>query len=414
MFLLTNQLRRLSGDERGTIAIIFAICILVVLFGIGVAIDTGRAVRLSGLVTAALDSASLAAAKSMAENDVTEAEAAELAKSMFAAHLENEGGGVEWSNFQADIDKAAGKVKTTVSLKMPTTFTQVLDRKQIAMTRSVTAMYKIRDVEISLVLDVTGSMGNEGKMDSLKLAAKDLVDIVLEQDFNPHVRLALAPYSASVNVGAYAAAASDGVSADGCVIERTNFGHAYTEVPPGPGSYFSAAADPVPANIDPLGSVDSYKCPDAVILPLSNNKTLLKTTMDSFNPDGWTAGHLGAAWGWYLLSPNWSGVWPAASVPKAYDAPNLTKAVIFMTDGIFNTAYNHDVSADAALRLCTEMKAQNVIVYTIAFKAPAEAEATLLACATSPAHFFSADNGDALRATFKSIGGALSALRLAN
>ncbi len=240
MFLLTSQIRRLSGDERGTIAIIFAVCILVVLFGIGVAIDTGRAVRLSGLVTAALDSASLAAAKAMAENDVTEAEAAELAKSMFAAHLENEGGGVEWSNFQADIDKVAGKVKTTVSLKMPTTFTQVLDRKQIAMTRSVTAMYKIRDVEISLVLDVTGSMGNEGKMDSLKLAAKDLVDIVLEQDFNPHVRLALAPYSASVNVGAYAAAASDNVSTDGCVYERTNLGHAYTDVAPGPGSYFSA------------------------------------------------------------------------------------------------------------------------------------------------------------------------------
>ena len=28
-----------------------------------------------------------------------------------------------------------------------------------------------------------------------------------------------------------------------------------------------------------------------------------------------TAGQLGAAWAWYLVSPNWSGVWPASGKP---------------------------------------------------------------------------------------------------
>jgi hypothetical protein len=277
----------------------------------------------------------------------------------------------------------------------------------------------MRDLEVALVLDVTGSMGSNGRMDNMKVAAKDLIDIVLEDDFNPHTKLALAPYAASVNIGTFAATATNEMTRlDNCVVERSALGHAYTDDPPGPGRYFSFAPDggPTPPDIDPVDDVqiDAYDCPDAVILPLTNNRTALKTQIDSFDPSGWTAGQLGAAWGWYMLSPNWSSIWPAASRPKAYDAANLTKAVIIMTDGVFNTAYAHDDSAPAALKICDEMKLLGITVYTVAFQAPAEAEATLRTCATTDGHFFNAESGDALRDAFKSIGGALSSLRISD
>jgi Flp pilus assembly protein TadG len=421
MFELIVRLKRLRQDENGAIAIVFALCLLVVIFMIGAALDTGRAVQASGHVASALDAASLAAAKAMAEDDKSASEARDIAERVFAAHINEAGNGLVWSNFRGEISKPDGRVKIFVDTSVPTTFTRVFGYKGIDMRRSATAIYKLRDLELALVLDVTGSMGDDGKIDTLKLAAKELVDIVLEDDFNPHTRVSLAPYSAAVNVGAYAAAATNEmVRLDNCVLERNAFGHAYREDAPGPGRYFGYVPDAVslPDDIDPTSGAqpgfNAYMCPDAVILPLSNSRTQIKDQIESFNVNGWTAGHLGAAWGWYLLSPEWSSIWPAASRPKAYEAPNLTKAVLFMTDGEFNTAYAHEDSAPAAIKLCDEMKLKNIVIYTIAFKAPEEAAATLRTCATSEGHFFDAESSDALRDAFKSIAGQLSALRISD
>lgn len=44
--------------------------------------------------------------------------------------------------------------------------------------------------------------------------------------------------------------------------------------------------------------------PDKAIVPLSDNKTALKNSINSYTAAGSTAGHIGIAWAWYLLSPN--------------------------------------------------------------------------------------------------------------
>src|SRR3546814_19781433 len=59
-----------------------------------------------------------------------------------------------------------------------------------------------RDVEVSRVLDVTGSMQHD--MDDLRAAANELVDIVVQDLQVPfYSKIALVPYSAAVNVGDY-------------------------------------------------------------------------------------------------------------------------------------------------------------------------------------------------------------------
>ena len=135
---------------------------------------------------------------------------------------------------------------------------------------------------------------------------------------------------------------------------------------------------------------------------------------------GWTAGHIGLGWGWYTISPNWASVWPAASVPKPYNDPNTVKAIILMTDGEFNTSYHNgaqnETSAPQALDICNAIKdpdvtGGNVVIYSVAFLSPPAAEATLQACATSPSHYFSADNGTELRAAFQDIAKRLQSLR---
>ena len=66
-----------------------------------------------------------------------------------------------------------------------------------------------RDVEVALVLDITGSMNDCAascssgrKIDNLKSAAKELIDIVVQDNQSPfYSKVALAPYSMGVNVG---------------------------------------------------------------------------------------------------------------------------------------------------------------------------------------------------------------------
>src|SRR5690606_11038009 len=85
------------------------------------------------------------------------------------------------------------------------------------------------------------------------------------------------------------------------------------------------------------------KCISSPIVPLTSNKTTLKGAIASLTTDGSTAGHLGIAWAWHMLSPNLGYLWNGEGPPAAYDEPNLLKAAIIMTDGDFNTVHCNGV-----------------------------------------------------------------------
>ena len=210
-----------------------------------------------------------------------------------------------------------------------------------------------------------------------------------------------------------------------CATERTGT-DAYTDVAP--------STSPVGANYPS----SSNPCPSAQITPLTTDRTALKAKIDSFSAAGSTAGQIGTAWGWYMISPEFAYLWPAASQPAAYGAPDLLKVVVIMTDGNYNTAYCEGViaknsgsgSGDAqdknncpatngnatsqAEALCTAMKAKGVIVYTVGFNvgAGSDAEDVMQACATSSNHVYLPSSGAALKDAFAAIGRDLLKLRL--
>jgi hypothetical protein len=218
---------------------------------------------------------------------------------------------------------------------------------------------------------------------------------------------------------------------DKCVTERVGT-NAYTDVAP------TSQSDKVgPAY---LGSVNGENCSmvNAVdaevnsVQPLSSDKTMLKRRIDKLAIAGSTAGHLGTAWAWYMLSPNWASLWPAANRPQAYGTDKLDKIAILMTDGEYNTMYcngaeaknsnSPDISCNAtngqsytqARTLCTNMKAKGITVYTVGFQLDTQtARDTLAQCASSPDKFFDAADGVELRNSFRAIALQISKLRLA-
>jgi hypothetical protein len=153
---------------------------------------------------------------------------------------------------------------------------------------------------------------------------------------------------------------------------------------------------------------------------------------------GSTAGHLGVAWGWYLVSPNFADLFSSMGQPGAYGNAELRKVVILMTDGEFNTAYCNGVIAKnsgsgsgsdsdhsncnapngnslaQAQALCANMKTAGVILYTVGFdiaNAP-NTTALLQSCATDASHVYLPANGTALKDAFHDIAVRVSQLRL--
>ncbi|MBS0385234.1 MAG: pilus assembly protein TadG [Proteobacteria bacterium] len=214
-----------------------------------------------------------------------------------------------------------------------------------------------------------------------------------------------------------------------CASERTG-GNAFNDAAPSAtylGMNYSVGSD----NPCPTGNT---------IVPLTTNTTALNAQINALQAANSTAGHIGTAWGWYMLSPNFSYLWPAASQPAAYNAPSTLKIMVLMTDGAYNTSYCNGVisqlsgsgsgstsnhincnsangdSPTQALALCSAMKAQGVIIYTVGFDLQGDQNAISLLtnCATDPSHFYNAATGTDLQSAFQSIANQITQLRISH
>lgn len=147
---------------------------------------------------------------------------------------------------------------------------------------------------------------------------------------------------------------------------------------------------------------------------LTNNRTVLNNHINSLNAGGGTAGHLGVAWSWYLVSENWAGVFTGTEAPLAYSEPDSDKVVILMTDGSFNAEiFPEQGTSDAQARaLCDGMKGSGIKVYTVALNAPSSGRRVLEYCASGAEYFFQPETAAELTDAYKQIATSISDLRI--
>lgn len=412
-----------AQDTRGAIAILFALLIIPIVVLLGLAVDGLRALNAAETAHNALDASALAAARAMASDNLDDSQVERVAHDYFKANVDGTGKlpYASFNGFQVETDRNQGTVTVTVDTQVPTTFGQLAHVDNLTMRRSATASMGANRIELGLMLDVTGSMNRRGKLSALKDATEDLIDALVPENNTDQVRIGLAPYSASVNAGRFARVISDDESRDGCVVNRE--GSAIdSDTVPGRNTYFRSIQQ---ANEDlrrDRGDTgyDFYECPDAEVLPLTGDRELLRATVNSYRADGRTAGHLGIAWAWYLVSPQWSSIWGGRPA-EPYGADKVIKAVVLMTDGEFNAAYAGSESWGAAEResydrtenLCNNIKREDVLVFSIAFDLrAASAERALADCATTEDMFCRAEDEDDLRRCYKDIAYRLSQLRI--
>ena len=414
--------RTFASDRRGGIALIFALSIFVLGGVTGLAIDASRAYSLSQKVGSALDSAALATAKTLTREDATDAVLQERAAALFNNNMSHISvAGVTFSSLAVVADRANSTVEVSVVVHMPTSFARIVNFESFDFPKTSTVSYETKRIELAMVLDITGSMCNPcDKLSGLKSAANEVVDTLGSiAEYPGQIRIGIVPYSASVNAGPYWYTVTGESSGDDtCVVERP--GGPPTESTPGSGGWLGTSS---------VATNTHYSCPASRVVPLvdlfsSSTRDQLKGDINALSAIGGTAGHLGLAWGWYMVSPSWQSIWPSSSRPKPYDPENVIKAVILMTDGDFNTSYlasgtnstdreTTGSSPNQALALCQAMKARNVRVYTVAFQSSGAAETLMQDCASSSENAYTADNTSQLKAAFRAIAETLTSMRVA-
>ncbi len=443
---IRSRMTRFAQDTAGDVAILFGLMAMVMFMTIGAAVDFGRWLNARDQTVAAIDSAVLAAA-SLRRTGGTEAAALAVAQKYYAeatkSRLKTKTDTVGFT-----FTEGGTAVTATGSATIATPFMGLGGVKSLPLLKLSGAEFSVAklavggnaetNIEISMMLDVSGSMGSGSKLSDMKVAAVDLVNIIVWADQSEYTsKVAVVPFSGDVRPPAsLLTAATDPLwpptrtkikfgntytyYKTSCVAERVG-ANKHTDVLSGPGNYVMAA----------YTSNGNCSTPaSGTVLPLTSNKATLTSKINGLTLGGGTAGHIGTSWAYYMISPKWSSLLTGISTPVAYNTPQTKKYAILMTDGEYNYTYdnqgvpttangangsaNGNSSAAQALATCNQMKQDGIEVFTVGFDLDGNNTAinTLRNCATDSTKAYTADNGEELKQAFRDIALKISSLYL--
>lgn len=466
--LLKNFIR----SEDGNYLMLTVLCSTALFGMVGLGVNTAQLYHTKTNLRQALDAAVTSTARDLTTGRIPEADARDTVQRMLTA---NSTGGFAVGGVlkldELNINQTDRTVQATASADVEIAFPLFGIGKTHKVVTEATALYSDRKVEVAMMLDVTGSMGEDGtrkdgrkqtKLQNLQDAASGAVDDLLQRNTNPsdpRLRVALIPYAQGVNTGSslnsvvfyeargfsdkplgldalnlpenklikQAVAAAKAALGDNCATERKSVDNS------GNATLDTSDLGPFDSTVNRDDRLGKSGCPSAEIVPLTADAKRLKNAIANFKAAAYTAGHIGIQWTQYMLSPKWGSFLKDATggkVPAEYKDKGAKKIAILMTDGEFNTAFvtrqdgidtpaSNENSPEYANGLCDQMKGNDIEVFTIGFMLDQEgAKNTLRGCASPDSngvtHFYDASNGVELKKAFDSITANIEQVRLTN
>lgn len=458
-----DLITRFTREEDGLVTIFALFMILIMVFLGGMGVDLMRHERERSKVQAVADRAVLAAA----DLDQT-LPPEEVARDYF-----NKAGMAEYvSSVTVDEGLNYRRVTVDASRDLNTLFMDSLGQDSLPVPARSTAEERVAKVEISMVLDISGSMRENNKMENLHEAGAVFVDTVLKPENRDLISVSVVPYTAQVNVGrsifdqlnitrrhgySYCVDFDDSEFSEVAISQTREYEHM---------QHFEAGWSWNGYHRDNTGrynNISNPGCPKRSyeqVAAFSQDATWLKNRISRFQPRANTSIHLGMKWGVAMLDPAFRPIGSAIGVdpafrnrPASYSDADTLKTVILMTDGVNVTtrrinpqAYaNRDhrrhwsdyplywwlernvrsserwkyywtkytpTEADSLLStICDAAKAKGIVIWSIGFEVGDHGANVMKDCASSDSHFFRVSGVEIVDA-FEAIARQINQLRL--
>lgn len=400
-----SRLKSFLASSSGSTGTLFALIAVPLLLATGVAVDYVRLSDRQTELSSALDGAALAAATA---KNASETERIEIAKSYFAKNLKDSPG-------TPTIDvKVTG---TSIIAKADDPVPTMLMRLAGIPTMNADAQTEVMlpsagKAEVVMVLDYSGSMTNSNKYGRMAAAAKDMVTRLAAATEPGNLKIGLVPFSAMVRTSmdsTFVSQAAAGKTWTGCTQDRI---HPYNIGVSTPNASADSKWGYYDKTSENSGAYDcnAYGTKQLDIMPLTTDFTKVKQKLDAMRPLGNTNIPLGAEFGWNLLdnkAPFQEGV--------AYDDPLTKKYMLLLTDGVQTSSQwgpgksrNVQMGQKNLVSLCSAMRAEGIIIFTVAYDITDKQVTTLLKqCA--PGKYFEPDvGGNSINLVFSEITSQIS------
>lgn len=350
---LTKRLRRFGRDEDGSMIVFSLFLIIMMLIVGGMAVDLMRFETNRSRLAATLDRAILAAA----DLDQT------LTPEQVVRDYFQKAGLLDQLRSVTVVETVNSRsVSARASINVNMMFMDLLGIEQLEAPAAGTARESVTDIEIQMVLDVSGSMNSNSRMVNLQAAARSFVATMLANDVNHRISIGIVPFNGQVNLGPlllakYNISDLNGTANSNCVdlpapvygaasmsrtlsMPQTVFADTYTGTTTSNAFYTVASNLPVASNI---------WCPqragNIVRLP-SGDITTLQGYITGMSAVGATSINAGMKWGMALLDPTSRPMFSEfigagqistdyANRPLNYPTSNsqTMKVIVLMTDG---------------------------------------------------------------------------------
>lgn len=402
-------LRRFGTSAEGNIVILFSLALVPMLLFVGAAIDYTRASGERSSLQAAIDATALSLALEPANTPLATLQAKGAV--MFAANYK----GDPATRPPLLLNVNGQQLSLSTGKQVSTSLMKLAGITSLAIGASTQVSFISVKLEISLALDNSGSMGNDGKLSALKTAVNSLVTTLQQAapsaDF---VKLAIVPFNSQVNIGTGYRNAS-WLRYD-TIIENPNF-HGSSPNPPNSFSWAGCLTDR-DQNFDassaaPGGWPSNYVAANcefpglSQFMPLSSDHTTILNAVSAMTPNGATNITIGLTTALAALRPE--SPFGAASQPAS---ASVRKFMIVFSDGMNTENRFRGTGVDGnpdvpqiELRMreaCTSATGMPLQVFTIVLNSP-DTSGVMHDCASTPGNHFNVTDVSQLQPVFNQI-----------
>ncbi len=347
--VLSGAVRRANGfwaDQSGNMSYLAIVGSLVMMVFGGVGVDMMHAELKRNKVQNTLDRAVLAAANIENTQDPDQ---------VVRDYLSAMGLGDALTSVQIQQSLTSKSVTATGEAAISSDFMSLIGVKTLDASGRATAVHATANVEISMVLDVSGSMGWNSKIVNMRNAASEFVDILMPADSTALTTISVVPYNATVNLGSTTASyftLDDLHNYSNCVVfdaaDFADTGISATEELTRL-AHFDLNSTDIQSTI--ISNPWCKTGDTSSVLVHNSDPGTLKAHINGLNAGGNTAIDLGMKWGTALLDPTAGPVVSEmaydglvapdfAGRPAAWTDIETSKYVVVMTDGENTTQYD--------------------------------------------------------------------------